>query len=341
MALRFLEGFEGINDASKYITSTSGGLDASFPGRVSGSAESVVRGTFKTPSLGADQSEWYVGFGLYAESGQINTNSSVYFQLSNGSLTKVTVEIRWDGSKFILLVYIGPLGAPVSLTYNLNGAQPFMSADQWYFFEFYVNFAGGSESFQIRKDGEATAFYSPNLNFNPAPLSANNFAWHSETGWHLDDIRVLDGSGTENNTWLGPQQIVGFQPNSVGASNDWDNVGGALTKVLAVTDGQDNTFLEADTINESQLFNSTDVSSLVGTIYGVQIENKLRVSGIGTRDVRLIGREGVTTYDWGDVFTVSDTSPITYFEVQETSPDGGVWSLSAINNMQFGLKVVD
>lgn len=342
MVLRFIEGFEGANRADKYITGLSGAIPATFAGRVGGAAEAVAAAhTFQTDSFGSDQAEWFVGFGMYAESSTIATNSSVYFSLQSGANTKFTFELRWTGTRFEAYAIGGPIGTTTTQGLNTSGGSTFMTADSWYFFEVRVNLAGTTSNIEVRLDGAVTPIATFSLDFSPAPLTANTFLWHTEPGWHFDDMRVLDSSGASLNTWLGPQQVLGIEVEAVGNSDQWDNTGGALDKVVALTDASDSTYLLGDVQNEQQLVSIVDLPASVGTVYGIVLENTIRLGSLGTRDLQVVGRQGGTDYDWGSAATLFGTNTRTYTEILDTAPDGTAWSLTALNSIEYGLKVTD
>lgn len=341
MALLFLEGFEGLNRADKYLSGAPD-LVATEPGRVLGVAESVNGGTFITPSITLGQRVMIIGFGLKVDFAAA-ANVPVYIQMLAGSLVQYTMAITRQGNNFVINQYAGDIGsAPFGGTLNQNGNNPFMSFGQWTFFEIRIDLGAGAStlgSAQIRINGSPTAYYNQGSIGFPQPKLASAFGFRTEAAWHFDDIRVFDSTGASENGFAGPLAIAGFRPSAVGNYNQWANVGGAANKTLAVTDGSDSTLVRSSTLDQRQTYDVTQISGLVGSVLGVQLEHTMKVSDIGQREALVVARDGSTDYDYGTPFTVANTQPETYFEVFPTQPSGAAWNLDALNALEYGLKV--
>lgn len=342
MTLLFLEGFEGLNRADKYLSGTTE-IVADEPGRVVGVAENIDGGTFVTPQVSTGERTVIFGFALKADP-DIVSNTPVYFQLYEGSTAVYSLAIDRISNNFTIQQYAGDIGQQtIGSLLNSDGNSPFMSFGQWVFFEVKVDLGTATlaGSVEIRIDGSVTPYYSQaGVAFTNGQLTTG-LAFRTEAGWHFDDMRLFDTNGGVNNDFAGPLAIAGFQPASVGTYSEWNNIGGAANKVVAVTDDNDATLLQTATLGSRQLFNITNVSGLVGTIFGVQLENTIKINDIGQREVVIIARQGSTDYDFGSPFTVANTSPETYFETFETPPAGGSWDIGTLNALQHGLKVTN
>jgi hypothetical protein len=94
----------------------------------------------------------------------------------------------------------------------------------------------------------------------------------------MDDLYVLNGSGNENNTYLGDVRITALYPRDDGGRNEWSAAGSGSNfqevKEVGVIDS--NTFVESGLIGAAEDYDNqsfAEIQLAAGTIFGVQVCN--------------------------------------------------------------------
>jgi hypothetical protein len=162
---------------------------------------------------------------------------------------------------------------------------------------------------------------------------------YSNSTIYLDDLYVLDGSGTRNNDILGPQKVVAVFPTSDVLSEFTPSTGSdhyALVDEVAVGGTEEADWVEASSAGICDTFGYGDVSDL-GPIAGVQLSTIARNEGGSALDMISRVVSGSTTSD--DAGVECTSSRVDYLRVLEVDPDTtSPWSVSGINSAVFGVK---
>lgn len=340
MAVLWLEGFEGPTRPEAYTSDILSAAEwNTFAGRELGSAEGLVDATLISAQVSTAQNTFIFGFGMFVES-TASASSSCEFRMHLGSTIQFVLKLERGTSAPVMRLYAGASsGTPIASSVGV-----FMNLDTWAFVECKVTLDNvSSGSYEVRLDGDAGSPVLEATGVKTAALGggADRLGFSTMEGFHFDDLRLYDESGTQQNDFEGPLAIIGFQPDSIGNSDDWANIGGAPNKVSAVTDQVRTTYLQSNTLNEEQLFAIDDLTGLVGTVYAVQLESRASVEVVGHRFLQHVARKGTTTYDVGDPDSIVDKVAAGPRHIMSLQPDGTPWTLSDLQNMQFGVKVGD
>lgn len=227
---------------------------------------------------------------------------------------------------------------------TLATSDPILWAEQWHYIEFKVVCHDTTGSYDFRLSGATI------LSASGVDTKAGANEYHTTFRFHgagtqtykyvtIDDLYVLDGSGSVNNDLLGNMRVVAVRPDSAGDSTDWAPSAGAnYTCVDEVTLNDDADYVEDSVSDQKDLYNYGSVSGL-GVIHGVQACADCRETDATPFDLVTVCKSGVTESDDGGQ-TVGSTSYVTRMRILETDPDtSSAWTISGVNAAQFGVKV--
>lgn len=338
MTLLFMEGFEidGGNSTAldrKYATATS--ASGSTTGRLHGSAASIANNfELRTRTLASPTSTVVLGFGwkdtnsgTTAEDFQFNIMSDTDVQLTLVNVTVSSTTYRWD-------LYRGA---------TLLGSSAAYSTLNWHYFELTATIHQTTGSYEFRAN--ETLDFQDVGPVNTADSGAAN--WDTlemvnttaDGNMAIDDIYVLDNSGSVNNSFLGDSVIEGRLPTSDSTPLDWTPSSGANHWEL-VDDTSDSTYVSSGTATDKEMFGFDALSFITGTIHGVLQMATVGLDALGTRTVRHLSTSGATTTN-GVSQVIETTGFITVYDIIELDPNTAAgWTLSGLNSATFGLELV-
>lgn len=155
----------------------------------------------------------------------------------------------------------------------------------------------------------------------------------------LDDIYILDTTGTANNDFLGNQRVTGIFPNGDSAMLDWtpSTPGTHYTLVDETRDNDDTDYVDSSTSGQTDLWDYGVVSGL-GAIVGMQVNTTIKRTDSTALSLLAPVKSGATQSDGSS--QAATTSYDAKCRVLETDPDtSAAWTSSGINAVQCGVKV--
>lgn len=155
-----------------------------------------------------------------------------------------------------------------------------------------------------------------------------------------DDWYVCDGSGSDNNDFLGDCKIIRIDPDGDDTANWSTSTPSAnhYENVSEVVGDEDSSYIEETTSSTLDLFDYEAVAGL-GTIYGVQICTHCRESDATSHSLITPIESGGNQYD-DSAQVVGTPEYITVVRVAGTDPDtSSLWTMSGLNAAKFGVKV--
>ena len=348
--LRFHEGFENSAEVACYNRKWAAAINGQFTtGRLHGQA---MRGSFgvttewRTRSLGL-QNSWRVGFGFRHPNATV-VDSTTIFPIVVKRGVDQQIHLQWrkgTGNTFYFEVFRGATSL---------GTTPEFVPQTWHYFEFGVTVDPVSGSFELRHN-------TVNVLSNAGPINTADTGLAGADVFEIsfgadfveiDDLYILDTTTAINNDFLGDSVIEGRRPTSDSAPLQWtlDNGGAGLTQHYEALDAQScsgsepNQFVFSDTVGHQDLLAFTALTFITGQVHGVMVASDARLDVTGTREFKHIVRSNGTLYTsptGGITHTVAATAYQTFYDMLEVDPDTGVkWTLSGINNAEFGLEVV-
>jgi hypothetical protein len=324
-----MEGFDRGTNAWLYL---SGGTAGTI---VSGRTGSCLKqsGNPAYILLNNFYSELVVGFAFYSETP---------FQYGR------TLSLNNSGNGKNVNVYIssvGELGVNVrnSVTY-WSGV--FIEFYKWYYIELKAKFHRTTGYFILRLNGvKIKEEYNINTVYNSSNPDCRIIEFNAVafTSFYYDDVYICDTTGTKNNDFLGDVKVVTVFPTRDGTYNDFSVVG-ASDRYDAVneTNPNNNTdYVTASGIGNMQTFGFT-APTISGSVLGLKAQYMMRKDDAGDRFVKLVGLFNSNLYESSSYSLTTDYSVLPYETIHETRIGSSEdWSISDINNVEFGVKVVD
>ncbi len=360
MALRWLEGFEGLGTTGTTTAALLAELRRKYPYALLNATNSA--------SL---QTGWG-SIGLCAQCYQVDgdANDQFWLVLDNQDTWIFGFAIRtpayfYQYAQPIIILYDSAGSAQGSLKFNSVGqleywmgnvfTKVFTSSvtflpDQWYYVELKVNINNVTGSVALNVNGQSGgSTYSGDTQIT-AIASANRFRFSlcfnglaGQTG-SLDDLYVADGTAGLN-TFIGPCKIETIRPNADTATIDWTPSANAdhytLVDDAGVPSGAD--YVSSSTLDQEDYWDYGALGTIVSGVEGVQINTvaSLVVAG-GTRQLKTPCSSNGTVSN-GDAVALADVNHRTIVRLLTTDPgaNGADWTVSAVNAAQFGVKVAD
>lgn len=270
--------------------------------------------------------------------------SNVLFRILDNGKTQLKVRVNSDQTLSVLNyadTVLGTTSLSNVLTTNYT----------------YVEFKAGINSitgmFELKGNGNTWLNGSSLNTVNPS--SMNNYATDVDLCWQLsgnisgpliDDYYIADTLGTKNNDFLNAVKVFPSVPMASGAAHQWIPSGAVVNYqcVKELDPDDDHTHVYSSTVGDKDLYvfdPFTPSSGSVKRIIAIQTNIRARKDELGPRQICITYKDGSTffdgdTIDLNTVYSYSD-----YQDIQDTDPNTGLdWSISAINALQAGVKVI-
>jgi hypothetical protein len=220
-----------------------------------------------------------------------------------------------------------------------------LSPNVFYFLELKVFIHDTLGTAEVRVNGDPKLTLSGVDTKNTANASANVIRLGPHLGpgsdWHYDDLYICDGTGDECNDFLGDVRVdavpvllsgtvSNFSPSSAGAT--------AVSMVNQSTPDDNTTYLYASSVDALQRFVMSNLASVGGSIYGVQLCQSLAKSDAGARSVGAVVLTGGTSA-LGSAYSPG-VSYAYLLTPLSAAPDGASWTAAVLSATEFGLAVV-
>lgn len=340
MAILIMEGFEGYTNYTDVRQRWSVGTNITSSGIVDG-RDGVGKGfslNFSTAIVylrGAgfpSGTNLVAGFG-FRHDGTMNAGDMLKFYAYNGITEQIVLRKTAAGE---LAVDRG--STQLGITSGAN-----LISFNWYYIEIDVTFgdstAGSVDVFvdNVSKlslssiDTRATA----GENCGQIGLMGNN------NGHEFDDVYVLDDTGTDQTTRIGPCFIETVIPDSNGTTNNF-TASPAVANYLNVDDGNtpddDTTYNHSTTVTHKDLYGMAALSSTIDTVYAVMPRSHVKSTAGGARGVKNVARSSATEVDGTEKNVDAGYRFVDH--IYENDPNGGgAWTESSVNAAEFGIKI--
>lgn len=348
MALICADGFDIFNDmadvrASGWISESSSTAQSmsTSQGRYGGGcikSNTATTGWYKGGFDLAPGSTIIIGFHYYPEA-----------QGSTGASDKLLRGFVRDGS--VALFYLENNSSGDLRAYNANGSQVGSTSSgalantTWHWIEVKVvlgtNDTTGSIEVRVNDVVKITA--SSIDTYSSGTLAFIQWLG-SAGGYRLDDVIIMDGTGSYMNDFLGETKIETLVPNGDGSTVNWAASAGSdyqcVDDAIGGTSNGDTDYVSSSTAAQKTELQMSNLGDNPTLIHGAQMRTKARKENAGTRTYRSYCLSGGST-------TNGDTLGLTYEYcwrrngiVYRNPNGGGAWTGSAINAAQIGLEII-
>jgi hypothetical protein len=333
--LEFLEGFDHYTNGTSPPQAGKWDLGATpanhVAGRFGGLAARMINAnlSLRTGQL-TNQATRVIGFAVrWLTSYGTNTNPFVRFD--DG--TTVQVDLRLTAGRNIEVTRNGTV---------LGTSSNSILLDTWYYLQFKVTI-DNSGSFEVRIN-DVNWVSASGVDTQNTANAYSNGVFFSNTGYdyYVDDLYILNSTGSVNNDFLGECRIHTVMPNGDGATTDFTPNAGITnyTQVDEIPPDGDTTYVSSSTPGDIDQYDFADITT-TGSIAGVQVVIDARKDDAGARQIAESCRSGGVDYTGANTFTLSSDYFMGYRQIRELDPNTAApWSVSGVNSAQFGVEVI-
>lgn len=158
----------------------------------------------------------------------------------------------------------------------------------------------------------------------------------------IDDVYILDTAGSTCNDFLGDCKVETLRPSGNGTyaqgvgsdSNSTDNYALVDETTPSSTD-----YVGLTTAGHKDSYAYGDLASVSGTVHAVQTMMYGAKSDAGAATMRSLARLSGGSEATGATQSPS-TSYMPIYDIMETKPGGGAWTVSDVNGAEFGVERV-
>lgn len=335
MALLFIDGFDhyATADLTKKWTSILSGsptINASLGRRSTGC---LVNRTNLLKTLASNYATLVVGVAITPN--DLANGVTSFLKLRDAGSEQI--DLRWTTLGAIQVTRNG-----TSLGTSANGV---LSDTAYRYVEVKATIHDTTGAVEVRVDGAAVLTLTNVDTKNTANAYVNQVVISGTltgSSSYYDDFYVCDNSGSTNNDFLGDVRVDALLPNADGDYAQLTPSTGTDHYAL-VDDATPNTtdYNESATAGHKDAYAMQNLSSITGTIYGVQISIAALKDDAGSRSlkvgVRASGSPGNDSLDAGSALS---TSQLYYMKINETDPStAAAWTESGVNAAQALVEV--
>ena len=290
-------------------------------------------------------------------------NSGVYTSLAGLPQTVVVgVAIKWTtfGSDFIWMQsnssYVLALTTDnfghIQLRYGtgvstiITTSARALAPDVWHYIEVKHKIDNSTGSTEVRVNGTSTGWISVSSQDSQPGSTAyiDVVGFNSEVGvicFYFDytEIYICDTAGSVNNNFLGDVRVEGILPTGAGNYQEFDTLVGS-NHTAAVNNNpadDDTTYIASSTTGHRDTFVTANVTPTTGSVLAVQIGAVARKDDAGDRLLKVMARLSSTDSESAAVALATQYASV--LGMFETKPGGGAWSITDVNNAEYGVRV--
>ena len=252
------------------------------------------------------------------------------------NLLQVCISLQPNGA---LIISKTPTGTtPIATTTNV------LTVGVRYHIEFKITVHNTAGAYELRVNGSSVGWFPATTGVNTRQ-SLNNYAnkiRHRTTGQgtggdlSIDDLYVLDTSGSRLNDFLGDCKINTSFPNSNGSTIQWTPTAGNNYEITDNNPPVDASYVSDATAGHRDLYDFTDISS--GNIHAAILLHRAAKSDAGTKSIQPVCKSGATT-NVGTAQGLSTTF-LWYPKTYENDPNTSAqWTRTNLNSAEFGQDV--
>lgn len=340
MALKWVEGWESYSNlinfiGFRYASFLDSGTSTFVAGRAIGNALNFQGSTITTPNLG-NVNEYTVGFAFQSQLSAVNTEM-LLLEMRDG--VNAQVSLSFNPFTNVFSVWRGNLGGV------LLGQGTFaITPGYWYYIELRVFVDPAVGIAQMKVNTVLDVNYSGNTR-TTLNSQINAVAWDGPFlaglggSYLLDDIYILDSTGSLNNTFLGDMKVEPVTVIDSGFHNDWGvNVPGTpgFQAVQVLNDGL---YISSNTPGQEDSFECSSLNFITSNIAGVSAVYWCRNTDSTVHAIQSLVRVSVTDY-LGTVIPITNTAFKAYQQIWETDPSTSApWAVSAVGAAQYGVNL--
>lgn len=339
--LRWIDGFESygvtngntaIGALNKYTNAL--GTITVRAGRLAGHSISLNSSAVLTTPAFTASDTFTVGFAYYYE--KMSNIEEPVFQLIDGSTVQCSLYLDPNGE---LRIYRSLAGTSLGFT---TGAR--IRSGVWNYIEIKIKVSTTVGTVDIHINGISVLSLSSVNTDQHTSSQATAVALCGATSTNtstFDDFYVLDKSGSNNTTFLGPQKVTTVFPTSDAGTNQWGSIGAGFTHAAQVNENPNDgnlSYLVDSTSGHTEELNYVATGSEVTTIKGIQMNTIFDTDSGAAFSVKNHVNSGGTSSDDAGTAGTNGTY-VTAARLVETDPHtSALWTKTNLDASLFGVK---
>lgn len=157
----------------------------------------------------------------------------------------------------------------------------------------------------------------------------------------IDDLYIADGTGTVNNTFLGPTEVVTLYPDGNGNSSDLLGSDADYTDNYLLVDenppDDGTTYVGSGVEGEKDTYTFDDMTG-TGSVSGLIVSANAKKTDTGSKFIRPVARLSSTDYT-SDTKSLSETYGPAESVFDENPDASAAWTITTVNAAEFGIEV--
>lgn len=338
MAIQIIEGFDHLQDyRNKNWSRVDGGYGGNMvaaPGRFNNRSVALYSGyypTYLTKYFTSSYSSIVFGVAV----GVLNNASQDFFRIVDADGNYIA-RFGFNGANHKYIVYNAyNTTIATSDALLLNGS--------WHYLEAKITIGSSNGALTTYVDGTQDIVVT-DKNFGTTNIGGIQLmSTASDNPVYFDDLYALDTSGPAPwNDFLGDCRVETLVPTDAGNSTNWTpNTGAnyaAVDEMSGTYHDSDTTYVESDTVNQIDTYTLGNLSTTTGRIYAVQTNLVAKKTDAGLRQIAPVIRYSGLDYS-GSTATLA-TDYLAYSQIWQQDPTSSNWSVSKVNNIEVGQKVI-
>ena len=225
-------------------------------------------------------------------------------------------------------------------------ASPFITWDTWYYLELKARKhpTEGFVQFRINEELvlDATGLDTVGYTSSGTQIAGVRFEATIYTTWWLDDIYILDTTGSKNNDFLGDIRVDSIHPNGAGNYTQLTPSAGSNYQCVDETNMDDTDYVEGANAGEidSYTYGSVPTDIDDAAIFGIQLRNQaIRTAESDNIKMKGLLRTGSTDYKESTAQSLADIVKSKVVIWEDDPSDSNSWTQAKINACEFGVEV--
>lgn len=332
MALLFIDGFDHYATAdipkkwSAYDQATISAIGRRGSGALntgtgaSSGATLTLSNTYSTLILGAA-----LKFSSF-------TGTHIPLQFTDGGVGQVYLEVSSDG---VLAVY----RSGTKLGQSLPGV---VRIDSWFYLEMKVVINDTTGAVEVRVNGStvvALTNVDTQATANAYATAIRFYGNLSAPSVTVDDLYLLDTSGTVNNDFLGDCRVDAYLPTVDGAVQAWTPTpAGTHYTTVDETTPNATDYVSSATVGNKELFGVPDMVNTPLSIFGVQLASFAWKTDAGFREIKNLVRISAVDYP-SSALSITETSAYKLKVWDQNPATSTAWTDTSVNAAEWGVEV--
>ncbi len=258
-------------------------------------------------------------------------------RISNGATANTSMGLRLEASGTIYAAVINAnngISIYSGTTLLASSADSLIPSGSYVWLEMKADSV--ADTLTVRLNGNqivtASTAINPLTHFSIGKIATN-------TNAQFDDLVVWDGTGTDNNDWIGDTFVLVGTPDSDGTTSQWaPSTGTTRWPLIDETTPLDTDFITGNTVGDVQECDTTDVTlPSTGAVIAVASQARALKTDAGASSIE-VGVANVSSHSSGPSTSLA-TGALIISHIAERNPDGNIaWTASTAQAARFRVR---